>query len=103
METGNFTLDGLLNVVAIGGGYFTSVPDGTLWQLFNYSGGSFNDNGLSLNSLPSLGAGRYYQIDTSTSGRVDLVVVPEPGANPLLGIGVAVAAWAAKRSRRRAS
>jgi fibronectin-binding autotransporter adhesin len=103
VETGNFTLDGLLNVVAIGGGDFTSVPDGTLWQLFNYSGGSFNDNGLSLNSLPSLGAGRYYQIDTSTSGRVDLVVVPEPGANPLLGIGVAVAAWAAKRSRRRAS
>jgi hypothetical protein len=100
---GNFLLDGVLNVSAIGGGDFTTVPDGTSWRLLNYSGGTFTDNGLSLNSLPFLGTGRYYQIDTSTSGRIDLVVVPEPGAVGLGGIGVALAVLAAKRSRRRAS
>jgi fibronectin-binding autotransporter adhesin len=99
--TGNFSLDGVLNVSAIGGGDFTAVPNGTAWRLFNYSGGTFASGGLSLNTLPSLGAGRSYQIDTSTTGRVDLIVVPEPGALALFGMGVVTVAWAGIRGRRQ--
>jgi hypothetical protein len=94
-------LDGVLNVSAIGGGDFTAVPNGTSWRLFDYSGGTFTSGGLSLNSLPSLGAGRSYQIDTSTTGSVNLIVVPEPGALALLGMGVVTVAWAGIRGRRQ--
>jgi fibronectin-binding autotransporter adhesin len=98
--SGDFTLDGLLDVAAIGGGDFSAVPDNTSWRLFNYAGGTFTNNGLSLNSLPSPGAGRSFQIDTSTAGQVNLVVVvPEPGTAVGAGIGIMVAARFLARRR----
>jgi autotransporter-associated beta strand protein len=96
--TGNFTLDGILNVA--GTGDFTTVADFTTWRLFNYSGGTFTDGGLTLGTLPAVGsAGRYFQIDTATPGQVNLVIVPEPGAIALVAIGLAIAGWHVSRRR----
>jgi len=99
VAAGGLTLDGILNVTAIGGGDFTSVPDNTTWRLFNYTG-NFTDLGLSLGALPAVGAGRSYQINTATAGQVSITVVPEPSALAAVGVAV-VSAAAARRWRRR--
>jgi fibronectin-binding autotransporter adhesin len=97
---GNFTLDGILNVA--GTGDFTTVADFTTWRLFNYSGGTFTDGGLTLGTLPAVGsAGRYFEIDTATPGQVNLVIVPEPGAIVLVVIGLAMAGWRVSRDQLR--
>lgn len=98
--TGNFMLDGILNVA--GTGDFTTVAPFTTWRLFNYSGGTFTDGGLSLGSMPAVGSGdRYFMIDTATPGQVNLVIVPEPGAIVLAAIGLAMAGWRVSRERLR--
>jgi autotransporter-associated beta strand protein len=96
--TGNFILDGILNVA--GTGDFSTVPIGTKWILFNYSGGTFTDNGLLLGLMPSLGSSdKSFEIDTATPGQVSLVVVPEPSGIAVAGIGVALAGWLGWRRR----
>jgi len=101
---GDFTLDGLLDVSAIGGGDFSAVPDNTTWRLFNYLGGAFTNNGLTLNSLPSPGGGRSFQIDTSTVGQVNLVLaVPEPATAVGAGIGLVAAALVVRRRQSAAA
>lgn len=94
--TGNFTLAGILNVTGLGD--FSTVADNTTWRLFNYSSGTFTSNTLVLGTMPSVGStGKYFRIDTSTPNQVNLVIVPEPGALALAGIGIGLAGWLARR------
>jgi len=93
----NLTLDGVLNVSGIGD--FTTIAAPVTWRLFNYSG-TLTNNTLTLGSLPTLGAGQSYSIDTATAGQVNLVVIPEPSAIALAGVGMTAVAWAVRRTRR---
>ena len=95
----NLTLDGVLNVSAIGD--FSTVSAGAKWRLFNYSG-TLTDQLLTLGSMPTLAGGNSFAIDTATAGEVSLVVVPEPSAVALCGCGVVIAGVAAWKRRRRA-
>jgi fibronectin-binding autotransporter adhesin len=94
--TSNFTLAGILNVSGIGD--FSTAANNTTWRLFNYSGGTFTNNTLTLGTMPSVGAtGKYFRIDTTMPNQVNLVIVPEPGALALAGIGIGIAGWLARR------
>ena len=95
----NLTLDGVLNVVAIGD--FSTVSAGAKWRLFNYSG-TLTDQLLALGSMPTLAAGNTFAIDVATPGEVSLVVVPEPTAVALGCTGAVLAGLAAWKRRRRA-
>jgi fibronectin-binding autotransporter adhesin len=83
--TGNLTLDGILNVVATSGD-FLAATEGMAWRLFNYTG-TLTNNLVTLGTMPTL-TGLAWKIDTATAGQVNLVVVPEPGAALLGGLGL---------------
>jgi hypothetical protein len=95
--SGNLTLDGVLNVSPIGD--FSTVAAGTQWRLFNYSG-TLTDLALTLGSMPTLGAGNSFVIDTSTTGQVNLQVVPEPSSIAIACLGLAAAGYVTYRRRR---
>ncbi len=78
-----FTLDGILNVTATSGD-FLGATTGDAWRLFDYTG-VLSDNTLALGSLPGLGAGLSWSVDTSIANQVNLTVVPEPNVAALLG------------------
>jgi fibronectin-binding autotransporter adhesin len=94
--TGNFTLNGNLDVEALAG-----FGVGT-YRLFTF-GGTLTDNGLTLNSLPS---GFNYSLDVNTlgGGYVDLIVtaVPEPSTYAMMGFGLATL-WILRRRSRKDS
>jgi len=90
----NLTLDGVLNIT--GSGDWTSIANNTTWRLFNYTG-TLTNSVLSIGAQPTLGAGQTLQISTATEGQVNLVIVPEPGGILLAAVGMAVAAWRARR------
>ncbi len=87
--TGDFTLDGLLDVTATSGD-FSLVTSGT-WRLFNYSGGTFTNSGMTLNSMPALASGKSWQLDTATAGQINLTVIPEPGTAGIVATFIAAA------------
>lgn len=64
-------------------GVFLSANHGAAWGLFNYAG-TLTDGGISLGTMPSLGAGLSWSVDTSIANQVN-VVVPEPNFIALLG------------------
>lgn len=79
---GNLTLDGTFNLDAIIGG--SQLAAGS-YRLINYTG-SLTDNTLDLGT--GLPLGYTYNIDTATSGQVNLVVIiPEPATLALLAMG----------------
>jgi autotransporter-associated beta strand protein len=90
----DLTLDGILNIS--GSGDWTAATTNSSWRLFDYSG-TLTNNTLSLGSTPSLGGGRSFEIDTSTANQVNLVIVPEPKAILLAGIGIVAAGYALRR------
>lgn len=91
----NLTLDGILNVSGVGD--FTTIAAPVAWRLFTYSG-TLTDNGVTLGSLPTLASGQSYQLDTTTAGQVNLVVIPEP-TSTLVGLAAAAAisVWIRRR------
>ena len=92
----DLTLDGVLNVA--GSGDWTNVANNTAWRLFNYNG-SLIDNTLTFGTMPTLGGGQSFQIDTATTGQVNLVIVPEPSTALAAVVGAAVAALRWRRRR----
>lgn len=93
----DLTLDGILNVTALTS--FTSATAGMKWRLFSYSG-ALTNNTLSLGSMPTLSAGNSFSIDTSQTGQVNLVIVPEPAGWLMAAVGIGVAGLTlAKRKR----
>lgn len=70
------TLDGELDVTAASGN-FTLAPIGTTWTLFSLTSGSIINNGLTLDTLPTLGANRGWELFVDANF-VTLQVVPEP-------------------------
>ncbi len=82
----NLTLDGTLNVDALGS--FAGATAGDQWQLINYTG-SLTDNTLALGTMPALASGLSFAIDTGTTGQVNLIVIPEPGSIAILALSAA--------------
>lgn len=83
--TGNLALDGILNLTPTSGD-FLSATIGNAWRLFDYTG-TLTDNTLEFGSMPSLGSGLDWDIDTSTTGQVNLTVIPEPSTALLGALG----------------
>ena len=96
----NLTLDGVLEVS--GAGTWTTIPDQTKWRLFNYTG-TLTNNTLTLGTTPTLGSGQSFEIDTSTVGQVNLIVVPEPSTFVMVAGIAAASIIACRRSRRRSA
>lgn len=75
---GDITLDGILNVQATSGDFLLAT-NGSSWRLFDYSG-TLTDNSITLGTMPSLASGLSWEIDNSTFGQVNLMVIPEPSS-----------------------
>lgn len=88
---------GVASVLGLGG----STVEGT-YTLLSGAVDPTNLANVGAANAASIGGGKsaYFQ-QPSTGGSLQMVVVPEPGAVTLAGIGAAVAAWAAHRRRRR--
>jgi fibronectin-binding autotransporter adhesin len=94
----NLRLGGTLNIFGTDTNDFSNVDVGTSWRLFNYTG-SLTLGTFSIGTTPTLAAGNSFELDTSTLGEVNLIVVPEPGQVLLAGLGVAAAGWLIRRRR----
>jgi fibronectin-binding autotransporter adhesin len=100
--TGAVTLDNSFGVASLVGANgsainWGSIADGT-YTLVGQTASTFNNiQNFGANNATSIGGGRtaYFQ-----NGSLQLVIVPEPGALSLAGIGAAVAAWCAIRRRQ---
>lgn len=91
----DLTLAGTLNVAELGS--FAAAKSGDAWRLIDYSG-SLSGSGLTLQTAPTLGEGLRFEVDTTTAGQVNLVVVPEPATMTLLVLGGGLALLRRRRA-----
>jgi fibronectin-binding autotransporter adhesin len=87
-------------------------PDGVTYDVFNFSGGSIGgyatvtSTGAYIGTWMNIGGGQYQLISgaqtlTFDQASGDIVVVPEPAAMALAGLGIALAGrWLGRRRRR---
>jgi len=95
----DLTLDGMLNVTDITAGNFMTAMAGDIWRLIDYSG-TLTDNGLDIGSAPALSSGLAYQIDTSVTGQVNLIIIAVPEPSSLMFLGLGGLALFSRRRRR---
>jgi fibronectin-binding autotransporter adhesin len=95
--TGDLTLDGVLDVAALTG--FGTPVQGDQWLLLTYTG-ALTDNSLTVGAAPLLDTGLSYAIDTTTTGEVNLTVVPEPSTLLLATLGLLGLFGLGRRHRR---
>jgi fibronectin-binding autotransporter adhesin len=88
-------------------------PDNTTYDIFNFTGGylgnytTVTSTGAYVGTWTNLGGSGTFQLVsggqtlTFSPSTGDIVVVPEPAAVALAGMGLALAGWAAARRRRR--
>jgi fibronectin-binding autotransporter adhesin len=82
----NLTLDGTLNVTETVATSFLTAALNSRWTLLQYTG-TLTDNGLTIGTTPTLASGNYLEVDTSVTGNVDLVLVPEPSVSVVAAAG----------------
>ncbi|MGC4005988.1 MAG: autotransporter-associated beta strand repeat-containing protein [Pirellulales bacterium] len=98
---GNLTLDGRLDVAPTGSASFLNATGGT-WTLLTY-GGTLNDAGLTFGTMPALGSGYVWRLNsgTGTASAVTLSIVqaiPEPSS---FAAALAMCGLALLRRRRK--
>ncbi len=98
VTTGALTLAGTLNIAEISNGSFLGAAGGSRWRLMNYSG-QLVDEGLLLGTTPNVPVGMTFLLDTSVTGQVDLLLVPEPGVSVLLLGGIAAISTRRRRQQ----
>ena len=93
----NLTLDGILEVTALGS--FAGASLGDAWTLIRYDG-TLTDNGLSVSagSQALLSGGKSFEVDTTVDSEIRLTVIPEPGSLGMILLGFGLAGW--RRFRR---
>ena len=87
---------------AAAGDFFASISGATFQYFVQDAAGTFSYNGQAYKTLAQYDPSKSISVSTvgANGGQVmQLVVVPEPGAIVLAGVGAAIAAWACRRGK----